>query len=326
MKSYKKLLVGGAILGKILLKKRTPLLVSWVITERCNYRCKYCSIWNKKVRDLDYQNVCAVIDKLSKWGTKAIAFIGGEPLLRDDIGKILKYCYQKGIYTKLTTNGSLISKKLDQIKDVGSVKLSFDGPKEVHDSNRQSGSYEHAIGAAELLKKSKIKVIFNCVISKTNVERLDYVLLIAAKLGIRVTFQPLEFRNDQDFIFDNMPSEAKYKKAINRLIYEKKRGNRYIANSLPGLRYLYNWPHGKELKCWAGTLHFRIGPQGSFSACDRIPDGYLPFDILKGDFKSALKGMRPPNCSQGCWRNTTIELNYLLSLHPLAILNAVNVF
>jgi MoaA/NifB/PqqE/SkfB family radical SAM enzyme len=326
MHLYQKLFFTIGFLKERLLERKIPLLVSWLLTNRCNYQCKYCSIWNKQTKELNFNQARYIINELSKCGTKVISFSGGEPLLREDIGRIIDYCSQKGIYTKLTTNGSLVAKKIDEIKNVNVVKLSFDGPSEVHDLHRQPGSYRNVIDAARLLKEYNINVIFNCVISKLNIGYLDYILRNAEQLNIKVTFQPLEYRDNKDFAALNTPSETQFKEAIRTLISKKKRGYKYIANSLVGLRYMYNWPNYKKMKCWAGIFHFRLTPDGRLLTCDRLPTFYDSFNCLEKNFKTAFETLQPPQCVEGCWRNTTIELNCLLSLRPLSILNSIGIF
>ncbi len=326
MRFHQKLLICVGIAKSRLFLVKTPLLVSWAITYRCDFKCKYCSIWNTKSEELNTKQVLFIIDELSKCGTKAISFSGGEPLLREDIAEIIGYCSQKGIYTKLTSNGSLVKKKIDDIKNVNQVKLSFDGPREIHDLHRQVGSYEQVVKAVMLLKEHKIKVGFNCVISKLNVEHLEFVLKKAEQLNVKVTFQPLEYRSNKDFIILNMPTEFKHKEAFSMLISEKRRGNKYIANSLPALKYLYNWPNYKEAKCWGGIFHCRILPDGTLTSCDRLQNNNCSFNCLNEDIKTAFKTLPQAQCVNGCWRNTTIDLNYLLSLNPLSILNLINIF
>lgn len=326
MKLIKKIFIAAGILQKRMLGRKVPLLVSWALTNRCNFRCKYCSIWRKKTEELNTRQIKKIIDNLSSCGTKAVAFSDGEPLLRDDIQEIIDYCSERNIYTKLTTNGSLVAEKIDAIKNIDFVKLSFDGLPQVHDYHRQPGSYEQVIKAVELLNNHNIKTGFNCIISKLNAQCLSDVLKEAKRLNIKVTFHPLEYRDNKDFIIHNTPSITQFREAVNMLISKKKKGCKYIANSFTGLKYLYNWPIYKKMKCWAGIFHFRILPDGKFLACDRLIDSGESIDCTKEDFKEAFNTLRLPSCTAGCWRYTTIELNYLLSMHPLALLNSVSIF
>ena len=88
MKIKDKIFIGHSILKSKLLKKSSPLTVGWSLTNRCNHECKYCGIPNVKSNELTTEQIFSIIDELSELGTKIIQFTGGEPLLRDDIGKI----------------------------------------------------------------------------------------------------------------------------------------------------------------------------------------------------------------------------------------------
>ncbi|MBL7197052.1 MAG: radical SAM protein [Candidatus Omnitrophica bacterium] len=327
MKLCDKISVALNILQKRLRKRKLPLLISWYITERCNYQCKYCNIWKKDIEEeLNSDQIKYIIDKLLECGTKAISFSGGEPLLREDIEEIIGYCKQKGIYVKMTTNGSLVRNKIQAIRNIDSIILSFDGPPEIHDFHRQAGSYDTVMDATRILKEHKIKVGFNCVMSKYNIGHLNYILARAEELKAKVTFQPFEFRTEKEFLANSAPSESEYRAALNMLIAKKKRGNPAIAYSLPVLQYLYNWPSYKKIECWAGIFHFRITADGRLLACDRLTESQSSVFLLKGNIKNIIAEMKTAPCRDGCWRGSTMDLNYVLSFHPHAILNAINIF
>ncbi|MBN1913383.1 MAG: radical SAM protein, partial [Candidatus Omnitrophica bacterium] len=262
MKVSQSIRIGLALLAAKLSGRIAPLVVNWSLTNRCNYRCKYCSIWSKASKELNTRQVFFIIDELHRCGNRAIAFSGGEPLLRDDISDIIGYCAGKGIYTRLTTNGSLVEDKINCLSQVGFVRVSMDCPKEAHESQRQAGSYDNTIKAVKLLKERNIKVGLNCVISKLNVSHLRVMLEEARRLNVKVNFQPLERRNSEDSISEIIPGPAENKEAFAFLIAEKKKGNKQIANSLPTLRYLHDFPDTAAMKCWAGILAWRIMPDG----------------------------------------------------------------
>lgn len=321
MKFTQKLSIALTLIGKRITKAKAPFLISWSLTNRCNHHCEYCGIWKMKTNELNTEEVFFVIDELSQCGNKAIAFTGGEPLIRDDIAEIIDYCFYKGIYTKLTTNGSLVKDRINGLKKVGFVRLSCDGPKEIHDLQRQTGSYGEVIQAAGLLKEHNIKVGLNCVISKLNVSCINEILREAKKMNVRVSFQPLEYRNGSDFLFRNMPTQEDYRSVFKMLIAEKKSGNKYIANSLTVLNYMLNGPKESKIKCWAGLLIWRITPDGKITACDRLEGASDSYACLSGNLDNALNKMLPVYCPQMCLRNYTIELNYLLSFKLSTLLS-----
>jgi len=309
-----------------ILRQKVPLFISWALTDRCNYSCKYCNIWKRNTEELGTGDVINLINKLSKCGTEAISFAGGEPLLREDIGEIIRHCRRQGIYTKITTNGSLIPEKIKEISDVNLVKITLNGPRYLHDSQRQLGSYQAVMDAVDLIKRSDIDIGINCVISKENIDCLDFVLDKARKLRVKVSFQPLESREGfNEYVNKNLPEPERFKQVISGLIKIKRKGNSYIANSLPALMYLYNWPDHPGMKCWAGQLYFRITPMGSFTACDGIRDDRSVLLKSESNIKDVIAKMDSVFCRKKCWRNTTIELNYLLSFKINSLLNLSNV-
>jgi cyclic pyranopterin phosphate synthase len=114
------------------------------VTDRCNFRCTYCM--PKEVFDKDYPYLAhsdllnfEEITRLAKiyieHGVEKIRLTGGEPLLRKHIEKliemlaVLKTRSGKPLDLTLTTNGSLLRKKAQALKDAGLSRLtvSLDG-------------------------------------------------------------------------------------------------------------------------------------------------------------------------------------------------------
>jgi MoaA/NifB/PqqE/SkfB family radical SAM enzyme len=49
----------------------------------------------------------------------------GEPLLNQQLFEMVKYAESKGVFTNLTTNGTLIREKIDSIFDSGLREIAF---------------------------------------------------------------------------------------------------------------------------------------------------------------------------------------------------------
>jgi len=80
----------GGFFNAKLLKRKKPLIVGWAITDQCNRKCDYCSIWRRPNRDLSTSVILQIVDALAESGTLRISFTGGEPLLRQDMGEVMK--------------------------------------------------------------------------------------------------------------------------------------------------------------------------------------------------------------------------------------------
>ena len=201
-------------------KRKIPLAVSWSLTNRCNYRCKYCNVWEIKSKELTTKQIFSVIDELAKMGTQRMSLIGGEPLLRKDIGKIINYCKKYDFHVTLSSNGTLISKRIKEIKGTDLLKISFDGPEKIHDFMRQEGSYLDVLRAIKVAKNNSIKVMLITTLTKYNLNYVDFILETAKKFDVGVIFQPVNniLSYSEKNIISLSPKIAKYKSVINKLI------------------------------------------------------------------------------------------------------------
>jgi len=104
------------------------------ITDRCNFRCVYCM--PKEVFDknhvylphtdlLSFEEIFRIASLFVAHGVEKIRLTGGEPLLRKNIEKLvamlatLKTVSGQALDLTLTTNGSLLARKAQALKDAG---------------------------------------------------------------------------------------------------------------------------------------------------------------------------------------------------------------
>lgn len=118
-----------------------PFLVVWNYTKLCNLRCEHCyeSAGPKAMKDeLTTEEAKRVIDEFEDAGVVAIAFSGGEPLMRKDIFEVVGHAKEKGFFTSVATNGTMITREVARkMKDVFDyAEISLDGFEEVHDKFR----------------------------------------------------------------------------------------------------------------------------------------------------------------------------------------------
>lgn len=311
---------------KLLIKARffkikVPLAVSWTLTFRCNQRCLYCAIWKHDCREMVTSEVLSMMTEFIKLGTKWISFTGGEPLLRDDLGELIKFAKEKGVCVSVSSNGALIPEKIEELRCVDKVKLSLDGPCLVHDYVRGQGSFDKAMQAIEVCVKKRIPIILSCVLSKYNLNSIDYLLNLACRLRLKVLFQPA-IRNllcsETKNYLSASPDE--YRKVINYLIDKKKKGAP-VYNSLSGLYYLYYWPQPRRICCSMGLLGFDLDPDGTILACNRKQGVLEGVDSSNLGIKEALKQVRPFSGCNQCWDSSLVEFNLITSLNLKAIIN-----
>src|SRR5665648_277448 len=108
---------------------RAPLVCGHKLTYNCNLKCKMCPFWKRSNKDLSTEDEKAVLSRIYDSGVCAIAFEGGEPLLRKDLGEILAFARALPLQTSLITNGTLLESKIDEIAQYinGAIYVSLDG-------------------------------------------------------------------------------------------------------------------------------------------------------------------------------------------------------
>lgn len=307
------------------LGKRVPLSVSWAVSRRCNYRCKYCAIWRTSTEELDTKNICKIIAEMADSGVKKISFTGGEPLLREDIGIIIDYAHQKNIPVNLNSNGSLIRQRISELKKISMLTLSLEGPEEIHDSLRQKGSFKNVIEAMDIALKNNIKVVLSTTLNTLNLNHIEYLLELSRCYNVKIQFQPSvrKILGGEGYNPVSIYSEE-YNKIMKRII-DMKRGKhkKIIKNSLAGLIHLSQWPNLKKIKCASGLITCRIEPNGDVLHCERIHRQRInpPLNCIKNGFKNAFYGLPIIFCKDCCCA-LRVEASYISQLNISTLANA----
>lgn len=297
------------------LGKKVPLAVRWQLTNRCPSRCLYCNLWQMPSEELSTKQVFSILDELVLMGTRRISFSGGEPTLRDDLGKVIDYAVGKGISTSINTNGFRVPEKIEELGGLDLIKISVDGPEKVNNKVRgHKKAFEWVISAAEAAKKKRIKFTFCATLTRHNLNSLEFLVDLARKYGTMIAFQPLKtiYRGVKD-MRTLYPSPEEWVKTIGKLKGLKKKYPRNIRNSNLLLDHIRRWPKYQKIFCWSGKIFCIIDVNGDVIPCDRVD--YPTKEILnavKLGFKEAFKRMPEAKCS-GCGFCGSMELNFLLS-------------
>lgn len=324
MNINKKIWVAYKLFEIKLINKRSPLIVSWLLTHRCNRQCIYCDSWKIKSEELNTERILLIIDEMAQMGAQILHFTGGNPLLKEDIGIIIDYCKEKKINTDINSNGSLVKEKINELAGLDLLSLSLDGDEETNDLIRGKGSYRDVMEAIEVAREKGLKLRFTTVLSKLNLNAVDFILNKAQELRIPVVFQPATLHKLGGTGSNPIaPVGDDYKKAIAKLIVEKRK-NKYILNSISGLKYLYSWPKPiTQTKCINSMVICRVQPNGDILGCGRDFNRVhnVPNCIEIG-FKKSFETLIPVVCRE-CWCGSIVELNQLFSLNLDTIINTV---
>lgn len=152
-------------------RKHDYLRVS--VTERCNFRCQYCMpekpfSWVPKENLLSYEDLFKFIKASIDEGIKKVRITGGEPLLREGLAIFLKmiFDYKNDIDLALTTNGFLLPKVAQKLKDSGlkRINISLDTLNQATAAKiAQKDVLETVLKGIQAAADSGLKIKINCV-------------------------------------------------------------------------------------------------------------------------------------------------------------------
>lgn len=151
-----------------------PHHAQWLITRKCNYRCRGCNVWTEQdERELSTAEVKRGLDILRQMGIVEVVFSGGDPLLRSDIKEIIEYS-SRYFVTTVYDNGSMAAEKVDALRTVDFAAISFDSldPAKMDYIKGVKGAYEKAMDSVLTLKKEGVSVAVTPTISQLNLDEI----------------------------------------------------------------------------------------------------------------------------------------------------------
>jgi len=151
-----------------------PHHAQWMITKKCNYRCIGCNVWREPDgRELSTIEIKKGLDILKKLGVFEIVLSGGDPLLREDAGEIVKYASERFV-TTIYDNGSMAAEKIEALRNVDFVAISIDSldPAKNDHIKGVQGAWKKAVRTVETLRDEGIKVAVTPTISQLNLHEI----------------------------------------------------------------------------------------------------------------------------------------------------------
>ncbi len=245
MNFFDKLATGSKIVGKILFSKvtskRMPIVTNLLVNNDCNIKCFYCfpQVFKREVKQFTTPELMELIDDFHNRGTEVMVLLGGEPLLRNDIGQIIRHVKSKKMICEVITNGYLVERKINEIKEVDSLCVSIDGDEESNDKNREKGSYLEALKAIRVAKKNGINVRIHSVLTRYTYDSLEHLMKLAKDLGVQVNYSQATIHTEHEAL---EISDRELRKFWAELIEFKKAGYP-VGNSFKTLEYVLSWPY-----------------------------------------------------------------------------------
>jgi len=259
-----------------------PYHAQWLLTRRCNYRCRGCTVWREKPskEEVSTEYVKKGLDVFRQLGVIEIVLSGGNPMLRDDIDEIIDYA-SRFFVTTVYDNGSMAVKKLDALKNADFVAISLDtlDEKKFDYIRGVSGAWKRAMNAIETLKEEGIQVGVSPTISQLNLyEILDFTRYFTER-GVPVWYclywydYPTENQlfgiGKKADEFEIVDKEAMAKVCDSLIELKKQRQGVYITTkTLTALKHFFL--NGQRTwKCRALKSFFMVDSLGRVAGCHR---------------------------------------------------------
>lgn len=179
-----------------------PDVIQIPLTNKCNLRCKMCTIpLSQENRELTREEIGDIISQAGRMKIREAVLTGGEPFLRRDLTEIIKCCVKNRLRSVLTSNGTIIDETMAQEvirSGLNHIHFSLDGLEKANDFTRGDGSFKKVIQAIKVMDDirrkcdSGLSIGIACTVMNHNLEDLPELLGYADELNVDViNFQPL---------------------------------------------------------------------------------------------------------------------------------------
>lgn len=274
--------------------KTCPLICGLVLHNKCNLRCRHCTVVDRLKTPMHYDEAVNVIDSFYSAGGRCLYLEGGEPFIWKDNTftreHIIDYAKHKGYYAVIIyTNGTLpIESEAD------TIFVSVDGLQVIHDALR-GRSFDKIMN--NIRQSSHPSIYINYTINTVNKEDItgfcEYVSKITQIKGTFFYFHTPYYGYDELFL------DLDEKKEILKTLLKIK-GRYKILNSAPGIRAAMR-------NNWKKTLPIcRVYEDGTYYDCCRESNNHA--------------------LCKDCGYLSYAEIDQVLKLKPGAIVNALKYF
>lgn len=251
-----------------------PLWLLMEVTYRCPLQCAYCSNpvdFAKYRSELDTEAWLRVLDEARAMGSLQLGISGGEPLLRKDLETLVGHASGLGFYTNILTSGlGLGEERLGRLREAGldHVQISFQADESgLSDDIAGKAQFETKEQMARAIKAYGYPMVFNVVMHRHNLDRVDSILQLAWDLGADY----VELANTQyhGWAYYNRKALMPTRQQITEAETVTERWRQYVKGRMQIYFVGSDYYDRKAKPCmngW-GTTFLGVGPEGVALPC-----------------------------------------------------------
>ena len=157
----------------VLFHKKDPILGTVIVTDKCNLKCKHCSVNNITAVIHPYAQIKGEMQQLFDMGIRILFFCGGETFLWADSGKTIRDLVVEAkemgfLIVNVVTNGT---HPID-LPEADLILLSLDGDRERHNEVR-GDTYDTIM--ANIAKATSDNICFYMAVNQINKNAIEHV-------------------------------------------------------------------------------------------------------------------------------------------------------
>jgi radical SAM protein with 4Fe4S-binding SPASM domain len=212
---------------------RAPLEAHVAVTARCPAGCSGCYLDARPDGEApSYDVLAARLEAIAASGVFTVAFGGGEPLTRPDLGDLATHARTLGLVPVVTTSGiGLTAERAARLRAFAQVNVSYDGDGAVYESVRGFDGASIAERAMRHLREAGVPFGVNVVLTRSSFDALHETLARAHVLGAReaqlLRYKPAGRAASLDYLARRLSPEQ-----VDRLRPELERIARLVPISL----------------------------------------------------------------------------------------------
>ena len=161
----------------VLFRKKEPILGTVIVTDKCNLKCKHCSVNNITAVVHPYEQIRREMQQLYDMGIRILFFCGGETFLWRDGERTLRDLVVEAkemgfLIVNVVTNGTF---PID-LPEADLILLSLDGDRERHNAVR-GDTYDTIM--ENIKHATSDNICFYMAINQINKDAVEHVCLTA---------------------------------------------------------------------------------------------------------------------------------------------------
>ena len=253
------------------------------ITNYCNLSCSFCSKDKRDKKEMSVDEFKVVIKKIKDYTKNIYLHVKGEPLLHSNLDEILSICEENNLNIRITTNGTLLSKKKDILMkhNIKQINVSL------HSENNYPNYFEDVFNTCDILSTNTTIIYRLWTLETLNLDKLSTKIVDKINSHYHLSTN----------VVDKIMKEKNIK--ISKNIYIDK-------------DYEFTWPKITNKKSDFGTClgtktHIAILSNGNITLCCLDSEGIVKLgNIFHDDLSSVINSKLFKDINNGFKNNKLI--------------------